>query len=138
MVAVTRISTKLRALGTGALAIGVAALTFGTGAASANPNDPGMTNVRPDGTVNSRQAASTSGANHCAVSPGTLSTSSTHSSDVGVPSQKTGESGPRWVGSDGWQAIGLSPSNPWRGNFNRPTRTGPQCKKGRAGSANRF
>lgn len=138
MVAVIRNSSKLGALGIGALAIGVAALTFGAGSAGANPNDPGMTNVRPDGSVNSRQAAATSGANHCAVSTGTLDTSSSVSSNVGVPKQGASEAGPSWVGSDGWQAIGLSPSNPWRGNFNRPTKTGPQCKKGRAGSANRF
>ena len=138
MVAVPHKSTKLAALGLGAVSAGVAALMLGSGIAAASPNDPGMTNVRPDGTVNSRQSASTSGANHCQVSTGTLSTAGSNASGIGVPSQRASEAGPSWVGSDGWQAIGLSPSNPWRGNFNRPTKTGPQCKKGRAGSASRF
>ncbi|MCB0950528.1 MAG: hypothetical protein KDB44_14870 [Mycobacterium sp.] len=134
----TQRPTKPGIVGFGALAFSVAALTFGAGIAGADPNDPGMTNVRPDGTVSSRQAAATSGARHCAVNPGTLNTTSTVTSDIGVPTQKASEAGPKWVGSNGWQAIGLSPSNPWRGNFNDTAKTGPQCKKGRAGSAGRF
>lgn len=133
MAALTRDAVKFGALGLGALAVSVSALTFGAGAAGANPNDPSMTNVRPDGTVSSRQADSVAGADHCSVSPGTLSTASTASSDVGVPMQKAQEAGPQWVGSRGWQAVGISPSNPWGGNFNpQNTRTGPQCKSGKA------
>ena len=138
MAVTTRKSTKLSVLGFGALAFSVAAVTFGAGPASADPNDPSMTNARPDGTVSSRQAASTSGAKHCVVNPGTLGTSSVVSSDVGTPMQTAAEAGPSWVGSDGWQAIGLSPSSPWRGNFNQSTGTGPQCKKGKAGKGNSF
>lgn len=138
MVALTRKSTKMGALGLGALAIGVAALTFGTAAASADPNDPTMTDLRPNGKVTSRQADSISGARHCVVSPGTLNTSSTVTTIHGEPMQRTSETGPSWVGSDGWQAIGLSPANPWGGVFLDTAKTGPQCKQGRADSAGRF
>ncbi len=138
MVGVTQKSTKLGSLGVGALAVSFAALTIGSGIAGANPNDPGMDRVGGNGTVSSRQADSTSGAKHCVVGTGTLGTASSHTPKNGIPKQTAQESGPRWVGSDGWQAIGLSPSNPWRGNFNRPTRTGPQCHDGRVGKGNSF
>ena len=134
MAADTRKSNKLSAL-----TLGVAALTWGAGIASAGPNDPGMTDVGGDGVVHSRQSASTSGTKHCAVDPGTLNTSSTNSSGIGVPTQHAHESGPSWVGSDGWQAIGQSRSNPWGGNFNpQNTKTGPQCRTGHSGSAGSF
>jgi len=133
-----RIRLQYLVLGFGALAFSMAALTFGAGTSGADQNDPGMTDARPDGTVHSRQAASTSGAKHCAVDPGTLGTASTATADHGVPMQTANEAGPSWVGSDGWQAIGLSPSNPWRGNFNQSTKTGPHCKQGRAGKGNSF
>ena len=136
MAALIRKTAKLGALAVGALTTSLAALTFGAGAAGANPNDPSMDRVGGNGTVSSRQAASTSGAKHCEIGLGTLSTASSHGSDMGVPKQTAQEAGPSWVGSNGWQAIGLSPSNPWGGNFNpRNTRTGPQCK---TGSANGF
>ncbi|MCH9643126.1 MAG: hypothetical protein K0U71_15700 [Actinomycetia bacterium] len=138
MVDVSHKSAKLGVLGGGALAFGMVAATLGAGAASANPNDPGMTDVRGNGVVSSRQADSTSGAGHCVVNPGTLGTASVHSSDHGEPMQRAAETGPSWVGSDGWNASGLSPSNPWRGNFNQSTGTGPQCKKGRASKGNSF
>jgi hypothetical protein len=125
-------------LGIATLAVSVAALTFGAGIASAGPNDPGMTDVTGDGAVNSRQAASTSGAKPCAVDPGTLGTATSSSSDLGVPMQTAHESGPSWVGSDDWNAIGATGSNPWRGNFNQGTTTGPHCKTGKASSATRF
>jgi hypothetical protein len=132
-------SNKLSVLTVGALAISMAAITFGAGIASADPNDPGMTDVRPDGGVHSRQATATSGAKQCATDPGTLGTSSTRSSDVGVPMQTSHESGPSWVGSHGWQASGTTSSNPWGGHFNaQHTRTGPECKTGHANSAGRF
>ncbi|MGB0878792.1 MAG: hypothetical protein ACPGVY_16490 [Mycobacterium sp.] len=135
MVDVSRKSAKLGVLGCGALAFSMAAATLGAGAASANPNDPGMTDVRGNGVVSSRQADSTSGANRCDVSTGTLGTASIHDADHGEPMQRAAETGPSWVGSDGWNAIGLSPSNPWRGNFNQSTRTGPQCRGGNAHTA---
>jgi hypothetical protein len=135
----TRGVNKLSVLGIGAVAVSVIAMTFGVGIASADPNDPGMTDVSSNGHVDSPQAASTSGAKPCVADPGTLSTASSSSSEVGVPMQTTHESGPSWVGSDGWNAIGATNSNPWRGNFSsQNTKTGPQCKTGKAGAANRF
>lgn len=138
MATYTLASNRLGVLAVGLLAVSMAAMTFGAGIASADPNDPGMTDVRPDGSVHSREAAATSGAKQCATDPGTLGTSSTHSSDVGVPMQTSHESGPSWVGSHGWQANGTTSSNPWRGNFNKSTKTGPQCKTGHANSAGSF
>jgi len=133
MAAVTPKFTKLGVLGFGVFAFSVAAVAFGAGTASADPNDPSMAEVGGDGVVNSRQAASTSGADYCVVNPGTLSTAKTATSEIGVPTQKAEEAGPEWVGSRGWQAIGLSPSNPWGGAFDPgSTGTGPQCGKGSA------
>ncbi len=88
----------LRLLAVDALAIGVTAMAFSAGIASANPNDPGMTDVRGDGVVHSRQSAGVTGTKHCAVDPGTLNTSSTNSSGMGVPTQHAHEAGP--AGSD--------------------------------------
>lgn len=139
MAANTYGSSKLSVLGVGALAVGVAATIFGAGIAGADPNDPGMTDVRPNGHVDSPQAASTSAAKPCVVDPGTLSTASSSSSDVGIPVQTSRESGPSWVGSHGWNAVGSTNSNPFGGHFNpKNTRTGPQCKTGKAGSAGGF
>ncbi|MDZ4264250.1 MAG: hypothetical protein U1D00_00845 [Mycobacterium sp.] len=136
MAALTHNSKKLGALGFGALALSGAFLAFGAGTASADPNDPSMVEVGGDGVVNSRQSASIAGADYCAVSPGTLGTASTISSDIGIPTQKAEEAGPEWVGSRGWQAVGVSPSDPWGGAFDpRNTSTGPQCGPG---SANPF
>ncbi len=133
MAALLRKTAKLGALGVSALATSLSAMTVGAGTAGANPNDPGMDRVGGNGTVSSRQADSTSRAKHCEVGMGTLSTSSSYTPEMGTPKQTAQESGPSWVGSNGWQAIGLSPSNPWGGNFNpRNTRTGPQCKTGNA------
>ncbi|MGB2919151.1 MAG: hypothetical protein WBC15_02675, partial [Mycobacterium sp.] len=136
MAALTHNSKKLGVLGFGALAFSVAALTFGAGTAGADPNDPSHPTIGGDGVVNSRQAASTAGADYCAVNPGTLGTASVIASDMGVPTQKAQESGPEWVGSDGWQAQGLSRSNQWGGAFDAGSvDTGPQCGPG---SANPF
>ncbi|MCH9731002.1 MAG: hypothetical protein K0U84_15210 [Actinomycetia bacterium] len=133
MAAIFDRSAKLGALAIGAFTVSVAALTSGAGIAGASPNDPGMDRVGADGDVSSRQAHSVSGANHCDVSSGTLSTSEVRDTDHGTPMQRTNEAGPSWVGSDGWQAIGLSRSNPWGGSFNsRKTRTGLQCHDGSA------
>ena len=133
--AVTHKSTKLGVLGFGAIAFSVAALTFGAGTAGADQNNPSMTEVGGNqGVVTSRQSAATSGADHCMVNPGTLSTVSTVTSDIGAPTQKAEEAGPSWVGSDGWQAMGQSRSNPFGGAFDpRNTSTGPQCGPGSAG-----
>ncbi|MGB0970984.1 MAG: hypothetical protein ACPGVG_08480 [Mycobacterium sp.] len=134
-----RNANKLRVFAVDTFVASVAAMAFGAGMASAGPNDPGMTDVRGDGTVHSRQSAGVSGARHCAVDPGTLNTSSTNSSDMGVPTQHSHEAGPSWVGSDGWQAIGQSRSNPWGGHFNpQNTKTGPHCRTGHSGSAGHF
>ena len=136
MAALIHNSKKLGALGFGALALSGAFLAFGAGTAGADPNDPSMVEVGGDGVVNSRQSASVAGADYCAVSPGTLGTASTISSDIGIPTQKAEEAGPEWVGSRGWQAVGVSPSDPWGGAFDpRNTSTGPQCGPG---SANPF
>lgn len=133
MAALTDNSTKLGVLGV--LAFSLSALTFGAGAASADPNDPSMTEVGGNqGVVTSRQSAATSGTDYCMVNPSTLSTTSTVTSDMGTPTQKAEEAGPSWVGSDGWQAIGQSGSNPFGGAFDpRNTSTGPQCGPGSAG-----
>ncbi len=134
----TRESRKLSVLGVGAFAVGMAAITYGAGIASADPNDPGMTDVRANRGVHSRQAASTSSAKQCVAETGTLGTASATSSDVGVPRRTSHKSGPSWLGSQGWQAIGTSNSNPRRGNLNQSTRTGPECKTGKAPPAGRF
>nr|MCH9734347.1 hypothetical protein [Actinomycetes bacterium] len=85
------------------------------------------------GEVSSRQAASVSAASHCDVSSGTHPTSDVRDTDHGTPMQRATEAGPSWVGSDGWQAIGLSRSNPWGGSFSsQSTSTGLQCHDGNA------
>lgn len=132
--------STLRVLGVDALVVmavitfGMTADTLGAEYAIADPNDPGMTNVSPNGHVDSPQSASISGAKPCIVDPGTLGTATIESGDVGVPMQHASESGPDWVGSDGWQAIGTSRSNPWGGKFNpQNTKTGPRCGPTKAG-----
>ncbi|MGD9619555.1 MAG: hypothetical protein AB7G47_04600 [Mycolicibacterium sp.] len=115
-------------------AVAAAALALGAGTAIADPDDPGLTDVGPTGHVDSPQSASISGAKPCIVDPGTLGTASSDSGDIGVPMQQAHESGPSWVGSNGWQAIGTSNSNPWGGNFNpQNTKTGPHCGPSKAG-----
>ncbi len=152
MAALALKSTKLFVIGMGALAISVVTLTFGAATANADPNDPSPTDVGRTGTVTSRQADSTSGAQRCMVDPGTLGTTSRVTSDVGTPMQRVNEAGPSWVGSDGWHSRSQGRSGPWaRGNFsrsrrfnqsdaiNRPTtRTGPQCRQGTARRADTF
>lgn len=133
MAALIHTAAKLGAVSVGALALILTAVTTGSVTAGADPNDPGMDRVGGNGSVSSRQADSTAGSKHCVVDIGTLNTASTHTPEMGTPKQTAKEAGPSWVGSNGWQAIGLSPSNPWGGNFNpRNTRTGPQCKSGTA------
>ncbi|MGD9619753.1 MAG: hypothetical protein AB7G47_04990 [Mycolicibacterium sp.] len=137
MAALIHKSAKIGALGLGAVAFSLAAFTLGAGSAGANPNnpnDPGMYEVGGDGAVSSRQAASTSSPKYCEVGMGTLGTASTPGrSEIGTPTQYAESAGPSWVGSDGWQAIGITGSNPWGGSFNpQNTRTGPQCRQGNA------
>jgi hypothetical protein len=120
-----------RSFGIGALAAAAAVgavLTFGTATALADPNDPAMQELSPDGQVRSEQAATVSGSDLCTVNAGTLATSDIRTSDQGVPKQTVEEAGPEWVGSRGWQAIGIAPADPWGGNFDpRNVSTGPAC-----------
>ncbi|BBX20452.1 hypothetical protein [Mycolicibacterium duvalii] len=124
---VTR-KARFGVLGVGALALTAAALTFGAGTAGADPNDPAHQEFSPDGQVRSSQAASVSGSEPCVTSTGTAGTSDVRVTDVSTPKQTASEAGPEWVGSDGWQASGLTRSNPWGGAFDpRNVGTGPQC-----------
>ena len=96
--------------------------------AHADPNDPSLTQFSPDGQVRSEQSASINSSDRCVANEGTLSTSDVRTSDMGTPEQTTSEAGPEWVGSRGWQALALSPSNPWGGNFDpQNVPTGPVC-----------
>ncbi len=132
MAAVLDKSAKLGTLAIGGLFVSVAATLLSAGVASAD-NDPSMTEVSAPGVVTSRQSASVAGPGHCDVSSGTLSTSDVRDTDHGTPMQRADEVGPDWVGSDGWQAIGLSRSNPWGGAFSSAgTSTGLQCHDGNA------
>ncbi|MGE2729684.1 hypothetical protein ACQI4F_09405 [Mycolicibacterium vaccae] len=120
---------RLGVLGVGALALTTAALTFGAGTAGADPNDPAHQTFGPDGQVRSSQAANVSGSELCTANTGTSGTSDVRTSDIGIPKQHAEEAGPSWVGSDGWQAQGLTRSNPWGGAFDpRNVRTGPTCE----------
>ena len=130
MATVTHKSKKLGALGIGALALSSAFLAFGAGTASADEdsNGPAMQDFAGSGVVSSRQATSIAGSDLCAVSPGTLSTADARIPDVNVPLQTSSETGPSWVGSDGWQASGETLSNPWAGSFDpQNANTGPVC-----------
>ncbi|MGE2833798.1 hypothetical protein [Mycobacterium sp. SMC-4] len=119
--------TRLGVLGVGALALTTAALTFGAGTAGAEPNDPAHQEFSPDGQVRSSQAASVAGSEPCVPSAGT-SGGDVRVSEIGTPKQHAQEAGPSWVGSDGWQAQGISRTNPWGGAFDpRNTPTGPKC-----------
>ncbi|MGE2732553.1 hypothetical protein ACQI4F_24055 [Mycolicibacterium vaccae] len=111
-----------------------AALSIGVAVAHADPNDPAMQETSPDGQVRSAQAAQVGGSKPCVASVGTLGSSDVRTPDMNVPHQTAKESGPEWVGSDGWQAQALTRSNPWAGNFD-PTNihTGPACEPVTAG-----
>ncbi|MEZ0339069.1 hypothetical protein ACAG25_03695 [Mycobacterium sp. pV006] len=110
-----------------------AALSLGP-AAHADPSDPTPGKMSADGQVHSEQAARVAGSQPCAVNVGTASGETVHTSDSGTPMQVAKEAGPEWVGSDGWQAQGISRSNPWGGNFD-PSKihTGMACKPVTAG-----
>jgi hypothetical protein len=136
MAALTHTSKKLSALGIGAIALSGAFLAFGAGTASADENSPGpaMAEIGETGQVSSRQASSIAGSDFCAVNPGTLSTASAYTPDINVPKQLAQEAGPEWVGSRGWQAVGINPADPWGGNFDpQNTSTGPVCSSVSAG-----
>ncbi|MGE2835282.1 hypothetical protein [Mycobacterium sp. SMC-4] len=110
------------------------ALSLGSAVAHADPNDPAPTDISADGQVRSEQAASVTSSEACLTSIGTQSGSDVRTSEMGVPHQTASEAGPEWVGSDGWQAQGISRSNPWGGNFDpRNTPTGPACKPVKVG-----
>lgn len=112
----------------GAVALTLAVLTLGTAAAQADPNDPAMSQLSPDGQVRSEQAAKVSGSDLCVANEGTLGTASVSTSEVGVPEQTAQEAGPEWVGSRGWQALAVDPADPWGGNFDpENTHSGPSC-----------
>lgn len=112
-----------------------AILAPGLSVAHADPNDPAPAQISGDGQVRSEQSASVAGSKPCMTSVGTMGTSDVRDSDMGVPHQLAKESGPEWVGSDGWQAQGIGRSNPWGGNFDPTnTHTGPACKPVTAGS----
>ncbi|UXA18320.1 hypothetical protein [Mycobacterium sp. SMC-4] len=109
-------------------------LSPGIAVAHADPNDPAPAQVSADGQVHSEQSASVAGSDRCMTNVGTMGTSSVRASDMDVPHQTAQEAGPEWVGSDGWQAQGISRSNPWGGNFDPTnTHTGPACAPVTAG-----
>jgi len=119
---------KLGAFGVVAVGLTAAALSFGTAIAHADPNDPSPAETSPDGTVRSEQAAGVSRSDLCVASAGTLGTSDVRTSDMGIPNQDVQEAGPEWVGSRGWQAVGIAPADPWGGNFDPQTvQSGPAC-----------
>lgn len=121
----------------GAFAASVAVLTFGAGTAVADDKDtgPAPAEVGSQGVVSSGQAAAVAAAGRCETSTGTLSTASVYVPEGRVPSQKAEEVGPSWVGSDGWLAINVNPSDPWNASFFNSAKTGPQCKLVRAPGA---
>ena len=130
MAASTHKSKKLGALGFGALALSGAFLAFGAGTASADENSPGpaMAEIGETGVVSSRQAAAIQASDLCAVNVGTLSTASAYIPEVNVPRQSAQEAGPEWVGSRGWQAVGINPADPWGAAFDpQNANTGPAC-----------
>jgi hypothetical protein len=128
----TRMSFR-PSLAAAAVLVGTA-LSLGGAVAHADSNDPAPVEVSADGQVRSEQAASVTGSQPCKTSLGTLGSGDVRSSDMGVPHQLAREAGPEWVGSDGWQAQGISRSNPWGGNFDPTnTHTGPACKPVTAG-----
>ncbi|MGZ8801699.1 MAG: hypothetical protein ACXWZL_03510 [Mycobacterium sp.] len=115
-------------LSVGAFALVSVALTLGTALAHADPNDPALSELSPDGHVRSEQAAKVEGGDRCVPNEGTLGTASIRTPEIGVPEQTAKEAGPEWVGSRGWQAVGIDPADPWGGNFDpQNTPTGPAC-----------
>lgn len=127
---ITTRRTSFNALGIGAIALTAAALSLGAAVAHADtdPNNPAMSELSPDGIVRSEQAAGVSTSDLCVPNAGTLSTSDVRSSDMGVPDQLAKEAGPEWVGSRGWQAVAISPADPWGGNFDpQNVHSGPAC-----------
>ena len=124
-----RTISRRAGFGCGATTLVAAALTFGTAQAHADPNDPSMSQLAPDGQVRSEQAARVSGSDLCVANEGTLGTASIRTPEIGVPGQTAKEAGPDWVGSRGWQALAIDPADPWGGNFDpQNTHTGPSCR----------
>lgn len=120
--------TRTTRLIAGAGALASAALTLTAALAHADPNDPAMSQLSPDGHVRSEQSAKVSSDDLCVANEGTLGTASIRSPEIGVPQQSAEEAGPEWVGSRGWQAVGIDPADPWGGNFDpQNTHTGPAC-----------
>ena len=120
--------SRFSASSVAALALTAGVLAFGAGMANADPNDPAMTEVPPNGQLQSSGAARFSGGDRCVVNEGTLPTSVVRSFEQGSPNQIIEEAGPEWVGSRGWRAVGSNPAYPWGGSFNpRSAKTGPAC-----------
>jgi hypothetical protein len=127
---ITTRRSRFTALGIGAIALTAAALSLGTAVAHADtdPNDPALSELSPDGIVRSEQSAGVSTSDLCVPNAGTLKTSDIRASDMGVPNQLAEEQSPEWVGSRGWQAVAISPADPWGGNFDPQTvKSGPAC-----------
>lgn len=119
--------TRTSRVGAGVVALAFA-VSFGAAVAHADPNDPSMTELTPNGQVRSEQSARVASGDRCTANEGTMPTSDVRTSDQGVPEQTAKEAGPEWVGSRGWQAVAISPSDPWGGNFDPTnTPTGPAC-----------
>lgn len=124
-----RTISRSAGFGCGAVALTAAAITLGTASAHADPNDPSMSQVAPDGQVRSEQAAKVSGSDLCVANEGTMGTATIRTPEIGVPGQTAHEAGPDWVGSRGWQALAIDPADPWGGNFDpQNTHTGPSCE----------
>jgi hypothetical protein len=129
MAALTHTSKKLSALGFGALALSGAFLAFGAGTASADQNTgPALNEMGPPGVVVATGGtASTAGGDLCMVSPGLLSTASTRLPEMNVPTQIADESGPAWVGSQGYAVQAIPRNDPFVGQFHNGAPTGPAC-----------
>jgi hypothetical protein len=127
---------KASTLSAGVFAASFALLAFGAGTAHADEDTgPAPDEIASQGIVSSRQASGIAVSARCEVNASTLGTSSVYSPEGNVPKQVTEEVGPESLGSDGWIALGVNPSNPWNAEFFNGANTGPQCDLVRAPGA---
>ena len=120
--------TRTWALWVVSSALSATALIAGAGTAHADPNDPALPQVAADGQIRSEPSARIQSGEICVPNLGTLATSEVRTFEQGVPNQIIEESGPEWVGSDGLQAVGIAPANPFGGNFDpQNAATGRAC-----------
>lgn len=120
--------TRTCALWVVSSALSATALISGAGIAHADPNDPALPQVAADGQIRSEPSARIQSGEICVPNLGTLPTSQVRTFEQGVPNQIIEESGPEWVGSDGLQAVGIAPANPFGGNFDpQNAATGRAC-----------